>query len=114
MISLLSFFGINPGVITWLIAVMVGVGLAYLVLLFNLQKYAVIIITSLIGAGVIVLSLSAGPGGLAPEQMAGDPIRAAVNSSPWTFLLFALVTIGGIVFQIRANRNYIAEPYNRF
>lgn len=113
-VSVASFFGFSTGIIVWIIAVIVAAGFAYLVLLFNLQKYAVIIITSMVGAGVIVLALTAGPGGLSPEQLAGNPIQAAVNSSFWTFLIFALVAISGIVFQIRASRNYIVEEYNRF
>ncbi len=54
-----------------------------------------------------------GVGGVRLLDLAENPIKV-LTSGPfiWT-LLFLLMAIGGIVFQIMANRNWEVETYNR-
>lgn len=112
-VGLLTAIGLNLGFIVWLIGVVAGIALAFVVIIFNLQKYAVIIITALGGTGVIIFTLLASFGGLSLEMLVGNPVKTAIDDSFW-WLLFALVVAGaGIFVQLRANRDYDIETYNR-
>ena len=115
-VGLLTTIGLDFGFLVWLSGLVVGVILAVVVLRFNIQKYAIIAITAIGGAGAIIFTSLAVFGQLTLAQLAGmgRPVLNAVTSSFWWLLLFLLVAIGGIVFQIRANRNFEVETYNRF
>lgn len=112
-VGLLTAVGLNLGFIVWLIGVVAGIALAFVVIIFNLQKYAVIIITALGGTAVIIFTLLASFGGLSLEMLVGNPVKTAIDDSFW-WLLFAVVVAGaGIFVQLRANRDYDIETYNR-
>lgn len=112
-VGLLTAVGLNLGFIVWLIGVVAGIALAFVVIIFNLQKYAVIIITALGGTAVIIFTLLASFGGLSLEMLVGNPVKTVIDDSFW-WLLFAVVVAGaGIFVQLRANRDYDIETYNR-
>jgi len=113
-VGLLTAIGLNFGLIVWLLGIVVGIIVAVVVLLFNIQKYAIIVITALGGTGIIILTLLAAFGNLTVVQMASSPVLAAIQNSIWWLLFFVVVGGAGIVAQIRANRAYEIESYNRW
>jgi hypothetical protein len=113
-VALLGAIGLSFGFIVWVIGIIVGVILAYVVLKFNIQKYAVIVITAVGGTGAIIFTLLAGFGGLSPLDLIGNPVMTAISDSFLWLLFFAVVAIAGIVVQVRANRAFEAETYNRW
>jgi hypothetical protein len=113
-VGLLTAIGMNFGLIVWLLGVVVGIIVAVVVLLFNIQKYAIIVITALGGTGAIILTLLGAFGNLTPAQMAGSPVLVAIQNSIWWLVFFVVVAGAGIVAQIRANRAYEIEAYNRW
>jgi hypothetical protein len=44
----------------------------------------------------------------------GHPVRLLWQASPFMAIVFTLLAIAGIVVQIRANRRFEIESYNRF
>jgi hypothetical protein len=113
-VALLGAIGLSFGFIVWILGIIVGVILAYVVLKFNIQKYAVIVITAVGGTGAIIFTLLAGFGGLSPLDLIGNPVMAAISDSFLWLLFFVVVAIAGIVIQLRANRAFEAETYNRW
>ncbi len=113
-VGLLTAIGLNFGLIVWLLGIVAGIIVAAVVLIFNIQKYAIIVITALGGTGIIILTLLAAFGNLTVVQMAGSPVLAAIQNSVWWLLFFVVVAGVGIVAQIRANRAYEIETYNRW
>lgn len=113
-VGILTAIGLDFGFIVWLIGIVVAVILAVAVLRFNVQKYAVIVITSIGGTGVIILTLLALFGNLTPVEMALAPVLVAINDS-WLWLLFFVAMVAaGIFVQLNANRGYEVEEYNRW
>lgn len=110
---LVGGLGMNQGFLVWLIAVTVAVMVAVLVLALNLQKYAVIAITSLGGASAIIAGALLLFGRISEEQLSGlmgvwAPVSFQDGAIWWIgWLILAIV---GIVFQIQANRVYVLEP----
>ncbi len=113
-VGLLTAFGLNFGFLVWLVGVVLGVVVAAVVLIFDIQKYAVITITAIDGAAAIIYTLLASSGGLSPLELLLNPVQLAIQNSFWWFLFFVVVAGGGILVQLRASRAYEIEAYNRY
>ncbi len=112
-VGILGAIGLNFGILVWLIAVVVGVVVALVVLALNIQKYAIIVITAVGGTSAIIFTLLALSGSLSAVELLLNPVRLAIRNSFWWLLFFLVLSIAGIVFQIRSNRGFEAETYNR-
>ena len=113
-VALLTAIGLNFGFIVWVLGIVAGIIVAVVVLILNIQKYAIIVITALGGAGAILFTLLAMFGNLTPAQMMLNPVMTAISNSFWWLLFYLVLAIAGIVVQIGANRSYEIESYNRF
>ena len=81
---------------------------------FNLQKYVVIAATAIGGAALAVGTIMLGVGGVSLLQLAESPLRLLWQTSPFMAIVFVVLAIAGIAIQIRANRRFEIESYNRF
>ena len=113
-VGILAWIGLEAGFLLWLIAVAVGVALAYVVYRFNIQKYAIIVATAVGGTGLIIYTLLVLFNGDLAVSLFENPVKLALDDSFW-WLLFFLVVVGlGIVAQIQANRSFEIDTYNRW
>jgi hypothetical protein len=112
-VGILEAIGLNFGFLLWLIAVVVGLAVAVVVLVLNIQKYAVIVITALGGTAAIIYTLLALFGGFSLVELLLGPVRLAIQNSFWWLLFFVVLAGAGIVVQIRANQRFEVETYNR-
>jgi hypothetical protein len=112
-VALLEAIGLDFGFIVWLIGIVIAVIVALVVLRFNIQKYAIIVITAVGGTGAIIYTMLAMFGDLGPLEMMLRPVSTAIQNSFWWFLFFIVFVVLGIVFQIRSNQEYEIESYNR-
>lgn len=106
-------FDIDSGFLVWILAVVVGVILAVVVYMFNLQKYAIIVITAFAGTGMIIYTMLAAFYGVSVVRLVSNPVAVAVDRSWLWFIFFVLVAGTGIYFQWVANRSFEVETYNR-
>lgn len=110
--GLLLAIGLNPGFLVWVVGVVAGIALAAVTIMFNLQKWVIIIATSLLGAGVIFGAFVIL---FAPHAtLLENPIRVALSQSPLLMITAIVVAICGIIVQARINRTYTIESYNRW
>lgn len=110
--GLLLAIGLNPGFLVWVVGVVAGIALAAVTIMFNLQKWVIIIATSLLGAGVIFGAFVIL---FAPHAaLLENPIRVALSQSPLLMITAIVVAICGIIVQARVNRTYTIESYNRW
>lgn len=113
-VGILGWIGLDVGFIVWLIAVVVGIVVAAIVYLFNLQKYAIIVATAVGGTGVIIYTLLALFNGALAVSLLENPVRLAIENSFWWLLFFLVVAGLGIITQIRTSRTYVVDDYNRW
>jgi hypothetical protein len=113
VVSLWSLLGFNFGIVAWIIGIVVGVLVALLVLFLNIQKYAVIVITAVAGTGAIIYTLLAASGNVSLTDLMVGPARAAISDSVWWLIFFIVLSVAGIVVQIRDTRSFEVEVYNR-
>jgi len=113
-IGLLTALGLPllGGFIAWIIAVVVGVALAFVVLRFNIQKLVIEFATAFLGAGAIVgvfVLLFGGPA----AQVLENPVKFVLNNSPFWLIVFLVLGIAGFVLQYLHNRSWEVQTYNR-
>jgi hypothetical protein len=111
-VGLMSLIGLDLNVITWIVG-MVGAVIAIVVAFaFNLQKWVLIVATSVMGAVTIAgtLGLLFNPSARMIEQ----PVQTLVRNSPLLLVMAIVVAIAGIVVQARINRSYEIVAYNRW
>jgi hypothetical protein len=111
-VGIMEAIGFDFGLLVWIVGIVLGIVVAALVLILNIQKWVVIAATSILGAGVIVatfLALFGGP----TAQVMQNPVRVALAASPWWTLGFVILAILGIVGQYQSTRHFAIETYNR-
>jgi hypothetical protein len=114
-VGILDWIGLgNLSFIVWVIAVIVGIVVAGVVLRFNIQKYAIIVITAIGGTSGVIYTLLVAFGNQNFLQMAAGPVKVALNTSFWWLLFFLVMAAAGIIFQIQANRSFEVDTYNRW
>jgi hypothetical protein len=112
-VAVLEAIGLEFGILAWLLGIIVAAVLAFVVLRFNIQKYAIIVITCLAGAGVIIVGLLAPFYSGTILRLLDNPLRFVLDVSWFWLLFFIVVAAVGVVFQILANRSWEVETYNR-
>jgi hypothetical protein len=108
-VGLMWAIGFELNFITWLIGIVAAVALAFVVLKFNVQKYVIIIGTSLAGAGVIIATILFAFGKVDVAQLATLAAKAAVSMNIWWWLLFVVLAGAGIYSQIVTTRSFVLE-----
>lgn len=110
--GLMYAIGLDPGFISWLVGIVVAVVVVIAVLMLNVQKYAVIIITALGGAGLLVggvMLTFGGITGLTLDDMNRAVVRSAIGESWFWLLIYLVLAIAGVAWQIMSTRTYVWE-----
>lgn len=111
-VALMGAIGIQFGFLTWLVAIVLGVVLAFVTIVFNIQKYVIIIATALGGAALAVGTLLLGVEGMSLTELSANPLQSMWAAAPfWTIILLAMA-VAGIAVQWKANQNHWVEPYD--
>ncbi len=108
-VGLMWAIGFELNFLTWLIGIVAAVALAFVVLKFNVQKYVIIIGTSLAGAGVVIATILFAFGKVDVAQLATLAAKAAVSMNIWWWLLFVVLAGAGIYSQIVTTRSFVLE-----
>lgn len=114
-VGIMDLFGLNGlALITFIVATALAVVAVIVTFRFNLQKYVIIAATAIGGAALAVGVILLGVGGIDLVRLAESPVRLLFQTSPFMGIVFVLLAIAGIAVQIRANRRFEVETYNRF
>lgn len=114
-VGIMDLFGLNGlALITFIVAAALAVIAVIVTFRFNLQKYVIIAATAIGGAALAVGVIMLGVGGVDLVRLVESPVRLLFQTSPFMAIVFVLLAIAGIVVQIRANRRFEIETYNRF
>ena len=111
VVALLGAVGMNFGLLTWIIGVVVAVALAFVTLRFNLAQYVIIVATALGGAAMAIGTLVMGVNGISIERASGNLIGSMFEASPFWTVIFVIMAVAGAFVQWRASQIYKLEPY---
>lgn len=111
-VGILLAIGLPMGFLVWLIGIVAAVILAIVTIRFDLAKWIIIIATSVLGAGTAIgaILLMFVPA----AQFLENPVRAVLNASPLTAIMFLVLAVLGIVAQIKQNQNFNLTQYDRW
>lgn len=111
-IGLLQAIGISSNLILIPVAIVAGIAVALVVMLFNVQKYVIIALTAIAGANALVLAplLVFGRVSLEELQGAGNAIRPVLADSWIWLVVWIAIAAAGIFYQIRSNRPWSWDP----
>jgi hypothetical protein len=111
-LGLLSAVGVDSNLVLGIAGLASGVALLILTMMYNLQKYVVIVITAIAGANALVLAplLLFDRVSLDELQNIGNTIKPVLADS-WFWLIVWLVLAGaGIYTQLRVSRDFTFTP----
>ena len=108
---ILTALGITTGWIIALVAIISAAVVAVATLVLNLQKYVIILITSLGGADLIVLAgmLLFGLVTVADVQGGGNLLAPVFKESWLAVLAWLVLAVVGFASQVKANRTFTFE-----
>jgi hypothetical protein len=113
--AFMGLFNANLTILTFLVALALGVVFALGAFFLNIQKYLIIIATSFVGAGAVILGILAAFG-MPPSVLGVNALKVVLGDSVWWVIVFLGLGILGTVLQIRRNRNWVlvAEKVDYF
>ena len=109
-VGLMAAIGSEFGLINFIVGVVVGVGLAFVVLRFNIQKWVIILATSIGGALAMAGVVLFGMPGMSTAVVDMDVIAQALRSTPLLMVLALVAAVAGVVVQFRSTRSWSFEP----
>jgi len=115
-VGLMGAIGIQFGLLVWLVAIVLGIIVAAVTILLNIQKWVIIFITSFGGAGVIAGTIGLlFSGANSTAAMSENPFRAAIHGSWLLILLFLVLGVLGFIGQWRTTQTWVLEaPEDRW
>ena len=104
----MALFGLESGFFVFVLSVVGALIAAGLTVVLNLQKYVIIALTAVGGANAVLLSvlLLIGRVSVGELEGAGNSIRPILQDSWFWALAWLLLTVVGLIFQIRINRTF--------
>ncbi len=96
--------------IVWILAVAVGVALAFAVIRFNVQKWIIMLGSALLGAGVIIGTFLVIFGIVPPLLLNGQAVALAMKDSIFWLISFVALFVVGAAYQWRTTRDYMLVP----
>jgi hypothetical protein len=108
-IAIMGAIGLS-GILAWVVGIILGIVVAAVVLIFNIQKYAIELITAAGGGAVSIAGLLA-PFGVytATDLASGGVIKTVVSSSAIWLILWIVLVVVAFFFQERTNRQFELE-----
>lgn len=110
-VGLMGLIGFEMGFIAWIVGVILAVIVAAVVIIFNIQKWVIVLLTSLGGAGVIIATFLMVLGIVSVNDLGSGAVRAAIGNSFWWLLGFIVLAVLGFLAQIRATEGFEIEAY---
>jgi hypothetical protein len=110
-IGLMQWIGLTPGFVTWLVSLALGGAFIYLTFKFRLEKYVILVETSLVGSAIILSALLSGTETTTALRLAENPIQELMQySALWAFLYIGIAVAGILVQTRRPNFKSWTDP----
>jgi hypothetical protein len=93
------------------VGIILGVIVAVVVIVLNIQKWVIILLTALGGAGVIIATFLMVLGVVSPDDLGTGAVRAAMADSFLWLLGFIVLAVLGFLAQVRTTSGYEIEAY---
>ena len=114
VVGFFGLIGVDLGPLVWILGIAAGIVFAVLTMVLNIQKWVVVIGTSLLGAAGVVGTLLVLFNQLDPAQLADHPVKVVTDAGfGWAVLVIAIAVIAA-AFQAATTRIWEISRYNRW
>jgi hypothetical protein len=113
-VGIMLAIGFDMGFLTWIVGILLSFLVVVGVFVLDLYKWAIIIATSVMGAGVVVGTFLFIFGGLPTSELVANPVKAGLNASPIWWIVGIAVIVMGISAQYVSTRNWTLKHYSRW
>jgi hypothetical protein len=110
-VGLVNLFGLDFGLVAFLVGLVLAAAAAYVTFRLNLQRYMVIAVTAVGGAASILMTLFYGAYGSSLARLMENPVRNILDQSWLWVLLFLALLAGGLAVQVMTTRDVEFVPY---
>jgi len=114
VVGFFGLIGVDLGPLVWILGIAAGIVFAVLTMMLNIQKWVVVIGTSLLGAAGIVGTFLVLFNQLTPQQLADHPVKVVTDAGfGWAVLVLVIAALG-VAFQYASTRSWEVAHYNRW
>jgi hypothetical protein len=114
VVGFFGLIGVELGALVWILGVAVGIVFAVLTMILNVQKWVVVIGTSLLGAAGVVGTFLVLFNQLTPQQLADHPLKVVTDAGfGWAVLVIVIAALAA-AFQTATTRMWQVARYNRW
>lgn len=110
--GLMAGFGVNMGVLQFVVGLAVALALSVAIVVLNLPKAIIIVLTALGGASMILTGLLLAFGRISLSSLELGIVGAFVRSSGFWLLVYVAIALIGMVAQFVAPDAYRLKPYS--
>ncbi len=110
--GLMAGLGVNMGVLQFVVGLAVALALCVAIVVLNLPKAIIIVLTALGGASMILTGLLLAFGRIPLSSLELGIVGAFVRSSVFWFLVYVAIAVVGMVAQFMAPDAYRLKPYS--
>lgn len=104
--GLISLFGVDPGVLMGLVALIFAVAAALLTMLLGIPKFLLIWLTALLGAGTTIAGVLLIVDRVDRADLRIGAMAAVIEHSLWWSLVYIVLAVIGITAQYRSTLQY--------
>ena len=114
VVGFFGLIGVDLGPLVWILGVAVGIVAAVLTMVLNVQKWVVVIGTSLLGAAGVVGTILVLFNQLTPQQLADHPVKVVTDAGFGYAVLVIAIAVIAVAFQTSTTRAWEIERYDRW
>jgi hypothetical protein len=114
VVGFFGLIGVDLGPLVWILGVAVGIVAAVLTMVLNVQKWVVLIGTSLLGAAGVVGTILVLFNQLTPQQLADHPVKVVTDAGFGYAVLVIAIAVIAVAFQTSTTRAWEIERYDRW
>jgi len=112
-VGIIAGLGISSGFLQFIVGLVVALAFAAGVIVFNLPRLLIVVLTSLIGAGMILAGILIGLGRISLVALQYGVVGAFIRLSWFWSLVFLAIAAAGIVVQLFVLPNrFTLQPYD--
>lgn len=113
-IGLMGLIGLDSGLIPWLVGVVAGIALAAAVIMLNLQKWVIMLGTSLLGSATVIGVFLVLFGVIRPAGLGAGAVKDVMADSVFWLIGFLVLFVVGFLAQYRTTKDFVlVAPENR-
>ena len=110
-VGLMAGLGVAAGFVLFIVGAIVAAALCVAVLLLNVPKAFIVVLSALAGAGMILTGILLALGRISLTALTWGPVGAYIRESWFWSLGFLAIAAAGVAVQLLVPTGYIRQPY---